>query len=67
MLVLEQLWLSLAGLVPLSEPKYMVQRIDLDREMQRQARLHRPAGDPTLRSGNAEYADCVARGGTIRR
>ena len=50
MLVLEQLWLSLAGLVPLSEPKYMVQRIDLDREMQRQPRLHRPAGDPTLRS-----------------
>jgi hypothetical protein len=68
MLVLEQLWLRLAGLVPLSEPKYMVQPIGLDREMQRQPHLYRSAGDPTLRSGNAEYADCGARGGTtIRR
>jgi hypothetical protein len=52
----------LAGLVPCSELEYMVQPIGLDREMQWQARLHRSAGDPTLRSGNAEYADCVARG-----
>ena len=44
----------------------MVQPIGLDLEMQWQARLHRSAGDPTLRSGNAEYAECVARG-IIRR
>jgi len=56
-----------ARLVPCSELQYMVQPIGLDREMQWQARLHRSAGDPTLRSGNPEYADGVARWGTIRR